>query len=175
MHLDSRSRVRLGWLAAAAAPMVFVQAVRLVSGGHADAASAATAVSPSEAPAAAEGAKLLPPTEEQRRALEWLAGRQHQGAALRSPMDVPKPVERPMVPVQVEEIPLPKLRLGGIATRRNDSVASINNRLMAVGDEPAAGWRIVAIDADARAVRLERHDGKLFALTSEGLAELDAK
>jgi len=113
---------------------------------------------------------------EQRRALEWLAAAKSGEWSLRSPIDTPAPqIKAPdPLPVAHEAPPLPSLRLGGVASRGKDVVASINNRLFARGDEPAQGWTIISIDASSRAVALERIDGKRFELTSNGLRELDA-
>jgi hypothetical protein len=176
MAVDSRSKVRLGWIAAAAAPVLAVQAVRLFAdSGVSDAAAAPTPaqLAPAVEPVPARSKTL---TDEQRRAIDWLASVRSGASPVRSPIDTPAPqIKAPdPVPAVQEPPPLPSLRLGGVASRGKDVVASINNRLFARGDEPAQGWTIVEIDGPARAVTLERFDGQRFELTSNGLRELAA-
>lgn len=177
MALDTRSKVRLGWIAAALAPVVAVQAVRLLT---ASGPQSAVAASPSPMPAAAaptvHAASPATITEEQRRALAWLATIEARPGMLRSPMCVTEPpaAAAPTTIAPVEELPLPTLRLGGVVSRGKDSVASINSRLFAVGDEPAEGWLIQSIDGAKRSVHLRRFDGKRIELTSNGIAELPA-
>jgi len=174
MPLDTRSKTRLGWVAAAAAPIVAVQVARLLAGGgpgHAAAAIPQPALP--TAPATVEAAPLVL-TAEQSRALEWLTSRRVQQTTLRSPIDVHVPqIRADVLPSAVEEeLPLPKLRLGGVASRGRDTVASINNRLYAIGDEPAQGWTITAIDGQTRTLSLERFDGQKFELSSSGITKL---
>ncbi len=176
MPLDSRSKLRLGWVAAAAAPIVAVQVARLLAGGgpgHAAAAVPQVVVVATPATPAVAPIEL---TAEQTRALEWLTLRREQQTTLRSPIDVHVPQVREAVaqPAVEDEAPLPKLRLGGVVSRGQDTVASINNRLFAVGDEPVQGWTIGAIDSQTRAVTLERFDGQRFELTSSGFTKLTA-
>jgi len=178
MALDSRSKVRLGWFAAAAAPMIAVQVAQVLFGGGPAAATAepslteeptGNAAAPGEAPA-----MLIGPPETA--ALAWLAERAGSAQPLTSPMHrAPAPV----VPVQVfgaakgeDEKPLPDLRLGGVISRgRGAPVASINNRLFVSGDQPADGWTIETIDHDNRRVMLVRVDGRRIELTSDGVVD----
>ena len=172
MALDSRSKVRLGWVAAAAAPIVAVQAARLLSGGDPGLASAAVPPMVAAPVAIVEPVPQQVVTPEQQRALDWLTARRLEQAAVRSPIEVTvaRVADAPRPSAVEEEVPLPKLRLGGIASRGKNVVASINNRLFAVGDEPAEGWTITEIDAEARAVALDGLDERKIVLTSAGVA-----
>lgn len=175
MAIDTRSRIRLGWVAAALAPLVTVQAMRLLMspGPQAAAAAAPAAETPGSNPTAQPAAPAAL-TDEQQRAIQWLAEIEAREATVRSPMNVPEPpVSTTPAPVMPANEPaMPKLRLGGVVSRGADSVASINSRLFAVGDEPAEGWTIQAIDGAKRAVRLQRIDGKRIELTSGGMVVL---
>lgn len=174
MYLDSRSKLRLGWLAAALAPIVVVQVTRLATGsGPHHAAAASIQPSPLDTAAAGPIAQEAPLTEEQLLAIDWLA-KQDAALEFRSPMNTPQPpiaVGTPQ-PAPLDDPGLPHLRLGGVVSRGTDVVASINGRLFTRGDEPADGWTIKAIDGPARVVTLQRFDGKRIELRSTGIVEL---
>jgi hypothetical protein len=166
MPLDSQSKVRLGWLAIAAAPVLIVQAVRFTSGEQAVENVHAAQQVPS---VPAVTSPVQPPrqmTNQQLEAAAWFKA-QNAAASPKSPIDAPSPLPRVHVPK--EESPLPSLRLGGVASRQGTYVASINNRIFAVGDQPAEQWTITSIDGESRVVRLESHDGRKIELSGSGV------
>lgn len=173
MALSRRAKSKLGWVAAAAGPIVAVQAARFMFGGGpvgASAAPPAAASQPTAIPAAAVP-QPGPLSEEQLRAIEWLSSRACSEAVSRSPMhrpDAPRPVARIDSPSAEKEVELPPLRLGGIIRRSTGAVASINNRLFSVGDQPVRGWTVERIDHEERRVIFRCDDGRAAELTSAG-------
>ena len=180
MALDSRTKVRLGWVAAAAAPMLAVQAAQLFFGAGPATAGAQPAL-PENPPVAAIVPGVVPALvvgPEQTTALAWLSGRAKNPSTLPSPMHRPAAPVTPVMPVHEDvaavpqQQPLPNLRLGGVISRRGgEAVASINNRLFIKGDQPADGWTIQTIDYEGRRVALVRVDGRRIELTPDGVAD----
>ncbi len=173
MNLSTSARQKVLWVAAAAGPIVAVQAARFALGHGPSSASAAPAqTNPDPAPAATPpGAPL---TDAQRRALAWIDEGDWKDALSRSPMHAPD-ATRPSPIVEVDGTPrivVPMLRLGGIVSRGSEAIASINNRLFTVGDEPAHGWRIERIDQAARLVLFRGPDGRTVELSGSGVREL---
>lgn len=173
MNLSTSARQKVLWVAAAAGPIVAVQAARFALGGGPAAASAAQVqANPDPSPAAAKPAEPL--TDAQRRALAWIDEGNWKNALSRSPMHAPD-AARPSPIVEVDGTPrivVPTLRLGGIVSRGSEAIASINNRLFTVGDEPAHGWRIERIDQAARLVLFRGPDGRAVELSGSGVREL---
>jgi hypothetical protein len=114
------------------------------------------------------------PTDEQLKAIAWLAADAPGQSTVRSPMNTPQPpvAAARQQPEPVDDPGMPHLRLGGVVSRGKDVVASINGRLFAEGDEPAEGWTIRALDGSTRTVILQRYDGKQIELSSRGMVEL---
>lgn len=178
MPLSAKARQKILWVAAASGPILAVQAARIVLGTGPAAAGAAPIVEapapPMAVPAATPLTKL---SDAQRRAIEWIDGQTWQDALERSPMHRPEGA-RPAPVVVTDGVPrivVPSLRLGGIVTRGTDAIASINNRLFSVGDEPARGWRIERIDQTTRTVIFIGPDGRVVELSASGTRELPAR
>lgn len=172
MALSRRAKTKLGWIAAASGPIVAVQAARFVLGGGPVGASAAMpAPSTTVAPAPAAASAPIALSEAQRRAIQWLSSEACLSAAARSPMhrpDAPRPVVRIEPASEEPREELPPLRLGGIIQRSTGAVASINNRLFSVGDQPVQGWTVERIDHEDRRVIFRCDDGRAAELTSAG-------
>lgn len=177
MRLSGRAKQQVLWIAAASGPVFAVQAVRLLLGTGPAAAGAAQPDVAAEPPASYAAAGPSAPLDDaQHRAIEWIDGGSWRDALARSPMHRPEGA-RPAPVVVTDGVPkmvVPTLRLGGIVTRGSDAIASINNRLFTVGDEPAQGWRIERIELTMRTVVFRGPDGRIVELSASGVRELPA-
>lgn len=88
---------------------------------------------------------------------------------MRSPMDHgPTQQVEPIIPIEAVRLapvfhnPLENAKLTSVMGSGSNGLASINGKLYAVGDEPAPGCRIVAIDARQRFVQIELPSGEAF-------------
>jgi hypothetical protein len=60
---------------------------------------------------------------------------------------------------------LPALRLTSVLATRDGEFASINGRVLRIGDTVAPGWTLTAIDAPAGLVIITRYDGAIRRLS----------
>lgn len=165
--LDARTRRRLSWFAAMAAPVVTVQAVKLFDVTPLDSAPAAVTVpdTPDGTPGPAP-AKLTP---EQTRARAFYASFRPIGVPA-SPMDQadaaptptdPAPVEIAESPRTPEPDPLDGLEVTAIVGRdKASAVAMIEHHLRRAGDEVAPGWRVESIDPRSHRVTVVNQAGE---------------
>ena len=178
LNLNAKTRSQLVLAVTLVAPVLTVQAARLLvmPGASLGAAAAATVGSRSGLPPIA-GQPTKPLTAEQLRATTWLMSRTRP-LRVRSPMDRPDP--KPVDPAPQAEVPAPpptiqahetaapsNLLLTGLIAggARNDALASINHKVYRVGDSVATNWALTEIDARNRLVIITGPDGRQIRLT----------
>lgn len=172
MRLDPHTSARLLGAAALIAPLAAVQVTRIITEWGPSTAAAA----PTQAPADAQYAEdpiQKPLTEAQKRALEFLESQRSNAPAADdtpSPMRAIEPISRgpalapaPVAPARPEHSP--KLALTGIMAGEAHQLASINGKIVSVGDEAAPGWKVTAIDATVRTVTVTNDAGRSVTLT----------
>ncbi len=177
MLLNRATRRKLLPLGVLLAPALAVQLFRLASG--AQPATGHAALSPIENPEAIAIPPVPPMKADQTRALAWLRSRSRDRIE-RSPMDHPPaealpPAPPPPLTEPDPEQPRPlstmktRPELRSIMAAPRETIATINGRIMRVGDEVEPGWRIVAIDVSTMTVMIEGPEKQAVELTRDGL------
>lgn len=144
-------------LAGIVAPLVAVAGARvLLSAGPAEAPAAdlEPAASLVVAPVPASAPAL---TDDQRAVLEHLRTSGPIGpdaSPMRRPAPAAKPTSAPQPAAGPDTSPSDVLTLNAVVGSGTRALASIDNRIYRLGDEPLAGWRIESIEASARRVVL---------------------
>lgn len=162
MNLNRTQKQRAWAAGALVAPVLLAAATRIVLNAGPSVSAAGTAAVAADAPPPAPS---KPPTAEQVRAMQWLAGAA-RARAERSPMlhlKAPEPAATPAAAAQAEPeraAERPAMALSAVLTRDGRVTALINGRLRGVGDEVAPGWTIEAIDGDALSVTVRGPDGQ---------------
>lgn len=160
MNIDRAARRRLHAGTMAAAPVLALGLLRLLTGAGPQEAPAAPGDGAAAGPAPAVVA--APVSAAQRRAMDWLRSRPAGVAA--SPMDHP-----PAAPAEVRE-PAPaaaraaaveevRPAVTAIVGRGAGARALVNGKVLGVGDLVAPGWTVESIDAREQVVGITGPDG----------------
>ncbi len=172
MRLDGPTFQRLLGSGALIAPLLAVQLTQLLADWGPALAQASETSQELIAPVINSSAEKPLTTAQQRAAAFLLAERANLAASNRelSPMyqapqasEEPRPVPTPDLPETQDNGP--KLLLTGIMAGETRQLASVNNRIVTVGDEVAPGWTITEIDVGARTVTVLGKSGRTIKLT----------
>lgn len=169
--LDQRTVQKLKWIGLAVLPVLAMQLSR-----------AFVAVGPSDAGAApvSSGAlaiqRAIPLTQRQHEARLWMA--QQQGKKVMSSPMAPLPASSTPAPAATLDDSLPddclpseaiaaELRVTSIMGDQHQGVATINHKLVRVGDKVAPGWSVRAIYPLGPIVILQNAEGRQIELTTQ--------
>lgn len=161
MNIDRTTRRRLHAGATAAAPVLALGLLRLLTDAGPRAAPAATG-EPEQADPTPAVATTSPVNAAQRRAMEWLRSR--PAVTVGSPMDHPPaaaPVERDAAPAAAQPAVVEEVRpaVTAIVGRGATARALVNGKVLGVGDEVSPGWRVTGIDAREQVVEITGPEG----------------
>ncbi len=187
MNRPNRARRRLLPAAALVAPVAVVMLMRLLGTGY---PAHSVAAVPDPAPAAAPTEPTAPPAPllaskaEVDRALAWLATHRlgiGGKKIARSPMDFEPaaPVAAPQAPAPVAPAPTAAratrptgpVNLSSVMAIEGGALATINGRIVRVGDTLEPGWTVLEIDPRGLCVLIQGPDERRLALTRAGLRE----
>jgi hypothetical protein len=183
MNRPNRVRRKLLPAGALVAPVAVVLILRALGTGYPAKTVAAvteTALPPSDTPeAAVPPAPPLASKAEVERALSWLRAREGTAPA-RSPMDFEPAVQaapeapEPAAPAPSAARPTKPsgpVNLSSVMATEGGALATINGRIVRVGDSLEPGWRVVEIDARRVSVVIEGPEARRLELTRTGLRE----
>ncbi len=153
-------------LVALIAPPALFLVLRLLGSAGPATAPAGVAPQQQEAPLSAAAPQT---TNQQRRAMDWLASRPATSDA-ESPMLHAKHQAEAPPPAPVAETPAPQaddppFAVKSVMGAGDRVMASINGKVYRVGDEPAPGWKITAMDAKTKRVDLTGPGGKTISVS----------
>lgn len=162
-------------------PIAVAQLSRVLD-GMTPASAAASSMTPALAPPAFPQAPPTELTPPQRRALEWLQGREHVSvlsdpfASAESTRPIKPTPAAPEAATPPPTIPAPaptppELKISGFMGKGDAAMVTVNKRVHRLGDEVAPGWTLVAVQPIERSIRVQHTDGTTVQVSANARGE----
>lgn len=178
--LSAGDRAKLPWIAAAAAPVLIVQAFRFL-GTDSLSAARANSVAVDSGPFQTVVVPTVA-TPEQQKALAWIKAhptmlslnnplRDPGVAAPQDPPKIPDVVQSAPVPLEppaTVDLAPPPLVVTGMMGTGPDALATVNHKVSRVGDSLTNDWTLVAVDSRRRAIIVRHTDGREVEIIAKG-------